>query len=114
LIAVVSERDAQKINSNICRILDDVIVLFARQGVMTVTWLNSLPKYEVNETALNAWEITRAKSLVGFENLNIVFVNDNTDLPQCAYHVVFCVVIVLAAVMFPSASIYCVPPLAAE
>lgn len=76
LNAVVSERDAQKINSNICRILDDVIELFARQGVMTVTWLNSLPKYEVNETALNAWEITRAKSLVGFENLNIVFVND--------------------------------------
>jgi len=76
LNAVVSERDAQKINNNICRILDDVIELFARQGVMTVTWLNSLPKYEVNETALNAWEITRAKSLVGFENLNIVFVND--------------------------------------
>ncbi len=76
LNAVVSERDAQKINNNICRILDDVIELFARQGVMTVTWLNSLPKYEVNETALNAWEITRAKSSVGFENLNIVFVND--------------------------------------
>jgi hypothetical protein len=56
--------------------LEDVIELFARQGVMAITWLSSLPKYQVNEAALNAWRIKRAKSSVGLSNLNNVHINE--------------------------------------
>lgn len=76
ILSVVRERDLSDTNDSICRLLEDVIELFARQGVMAITWLSSLPKYQVNEAALNAWRIKRAKSSVGLSNLNNVHINE--------------------------------------
>ena len=46
--SVVDMRNRQKDNSFVSRILDDTIELFARQGLMIMEWLNTLPKIEID------------------------------------------------------------------
>lgn len=80
LNAVVNERDAQKINSNICRILDDVIEILARQGVMKVVWFNTLSLVSVDAHALDLWKTIKSKPSVGFSSIPQMIINETNIL----------------------------------
>lgn len=73
--AVVKERDAQSDSGYICRILDDVVEFFARQGVMKIEWLNTLPLAVVNAQVLDQWNI-KATSSVGLASMPQMIINE--------------------------------------
>lgn len=77
LKAITDERNRQTDNCFISRILDDTIELFARQGMIIINWLNSMPNYGIKEDALSSWSVTPTKSLVGFSNINFDVINYN-------------------------------------
>ncbi|MBQ4478941.1 MAG: hypothetical protein II945_10115 [Bacteroidales bacterium] len=52
---IIKEREKQADNGFVCRILDDVIEVFARQGMMRIQWFDSLPKFTIKERALVLW-----------------------------------------------------------
>lgn len=73
--AVVHERERQVDNGYLCRVLDDVIKLFARQGVMRIHWLNSMPSYSVNDKALKHWTVSKSGPNIGFLTIPKVTIN---------------------------------------
>lgn len=79
--AVVKERDAQSDNGYIFRILDDVVELFARQGVMKIEWLNTLPLVSVDAHALDLWKTIKSKPSVGFSSIPQMIINE-TNIQQ--------------------------------
>jgi len=74
--AVADERSRQTDDSFVSRILNDTIELFARQGMVIISWLNSMPNYGIQEDALSSWMITPTKSLIGFCNINPSVINN--------------------------------------
>lgn len=74
--AVVTEKTRDFNRESVCRVLNDVIELFARQGVMALTWLDSLPKDYVNENALRPWKRHDVTSSEGFANFSSVSIDD--------------------------------------
>lgn len=81
LNAIVNEREAQSDNGYVCRILDDVVELFARQGIMKVEWFNTLPLVSVDTHALDLWKTVKSKTSVGFASMPQMIINE-TNLQQ--------------------------------
>ena len=77
LNAVVNERDVQSDNGFVCRVLGDVIELFAQQGVMRIVWFNSLPLVSVDVCALDHWRKLKSKLSVGFSMIPQMIINEN-------------------------------------
>lgn len=75
LNAIVNERNTQDDNGYVCRILDDVIEMFARQGVTKTRWLKSLPFFPINEGALALWTKCKNKATMGFSTLSVPNIN---------------------------------------
>lgn len=76
LNAVVNERNNQDENGYVCRVLDDVIEMFARQGVMKIDWFNTLPIIPIQENALELWAKCTNKSSIGFAMLTQMSINE--------------------------------------
>lgn len=76
LNAIVNVRNMQNDNGYVCRILDDVIELFAKQGVMKVEWFNTLPFIPIQEKALEVWSKITNKSAIGFATLSQMNINE--------------------------------------
>lgn len=76
LNAIVNERNNQDENGNVCRVLDDVIEMFARQGVMKIDWFNTLPIIRIQENALELWGKCTNKSSIGFAMLTQMNINE--------------------------------------
>lgn len=76
LNAVVNERNNQDENGYVCRVLDDVIEMFARQGVMKIDWFNTLPIIPIKENALELWGKCTNKSSIGFATLTQMNINE--------------------------------------
>ena len=72
--AVVNEQNKQNDKGCICRILDDVIEMLARQGVIKVEWLKTLPeqRYVVNEHSLDMW----TKHKLGYFTIHNMIINE--------------------------------------
>lgn len=79
--AIVTEKNQDLNSGSVCRVLEDVIELFARQGVMALTWLNSLPNYSVNENALRPWKRHDAMSSEGFAHFSSMSI-DNQNIQE--------------------------------
>ena len=73
--AIVNERDIQK-KRCFCRVLDDVIELFARQGLMKIQWFNTIPKYAVDNRALALWRVCEDKNSIGFSTIHAMNINN--------------------------------------
>ncbi|MBR4488292.1 MAG: hypothetical protein IKO89_06990 [Bacteroidales bacterium] len=78
LNAIVNERNTKDENGCVCRILDDVIEMFARQGVLKIEWMNTLPErqYTINKCALNIWENHK----IGFYAIHNEIINEKIIL----------------------------------
>lgn len=74
--AVVNERGRQIDNGFMCRILDDVIELFARQGVMKIDWFNSMPIFLVDDKVLTQWSVCNSQSNRGFITIPTMIINE--------------------------------------
>lgn len=81
LNAVVNERETQNENGHVCRILDDVVELFARQGIMKMEWFNTLPLASVDAHALDLWRTIKSKPSVGFASIPQMIINE-TNIQQ--------------------------------
>lgn len=64
--AVVKERDNFNNANYQSRILNDVIELLARQGVIKIEWLKTLPLNQVNDHALEIWVRHKSGVSIGF------------------------------------------------
>ena len=76
LNAIVNERNNQDENGYVCRVLDDVIEMFARQGVMKIDWFNTLPIIPIQENALELWGKCTNKYSIGFAMLTQMSINE--------------------------------------
>ena len=72
--AVVNEQTTQNDKGWVCRILDDIIEMLARQGVIKVEWLKTLPekRYTVKEHSLDIW----AKHKLGFFTIHNMIIKE--------------------------------------
>ena len=77
--AVVNERERQKEEGALCRILDDVIELFAHQGIMRIQWLKTLPMFFVDDKALSLWKVCKHKTRLGFSTISTMSINENIN-----------------------------------
>lgn len=64
--AVVKERDNFNNANYQSRILNDVVELLARQGVIKIEWLKTLPLNQVNDHALEIWVRHKSGVSIGF------------------------------------------------
>lgn len=76
--SVVNARDKHIDHGNICRILDDLIDLMARQGVMKIKWMNSLVglNMEINHQVLNEWPRLKIVKPIGFDTIRSKNINE--------------------------------------
>lgn len=74
LNSLVKEREKHNENDFVCRIIDDVIELFARQGLMRIHWLGTMPIEEIDDQAINTW--AEIKELTGFSLLKTDIINE--------------------------------------
>ena len=81
ILSVVRERDLSDTNDSICRLLEDVIELFARQGIMKMEWFNTLPLASVDAHALDLWRTIKSKPSVGFASIPQMIINE-TNIQQ--------------------------------
>lgn len=78
LKSVSDERNRQKDNGFVSRILDDTLELFARQGLMVMEWLTTLPQYEILDYGNHLKFVTKKMSYWGFNNLVKIIINDKS------------------------------------
>jgi hypothetical protein len=78
--AVVNERSKQKNNGFVYRILDDVIELFARQGVMRIHWLNTMPIFAIDDNVLALWKVSKRRKNMGFSTISTININETIIL----------------------------------
>jgi len=78
--AVANERSKQRNNGFVYRVLNDVLDLFARQGVMRIHWLNTLPVFSVDNNALALWKVCKCRTNMGFSTLSTKNINETTIL----------------------------------
>lgn len=80
LNAIVKVKEEQNTNGFVCRVLDDVIGWFARQGVMKIQWMNTLPQSDVNERVLDLWRNVlwerKKNSIIGFSTIQRESINE--------------------------------------
>lgn len=76
LNAISKEQKEQSDHGYLCRILNDIIELFARQGVMNLKWMNTLPVIPIQENDLNFWSIFESKVSIGFATLSQININE--------------------------------------
>lgn len=69
MLSIVTQRKISVTNGYICRILDDVIDLFAMQGIMVIDWFYTLPTTKIKPTNLEKWA-SPCYGLFGFAKMN--------------------------------------------
>ena len=75
LNSVVKVHDAYGSNGYISRILNDVVEMFACQGLMKIKWLNLLPYVAIDGSLLALWE--RIKTEKDFSTMPAISINNN-------------------------------------
>ncbi len=72
LNSMVNVRKKQTDNNYICRVLDDAIDMFAFQGLMKVSWFDSLLYVPVKDTFMPLWKPSRIiKEFYSLPNIKI-------------------------------------------